>query len=257
VSRLVASAVVLLTACGGSTGSALVRFSAAAGGPADATGGPLAFTSGQGAQLVLDRAHLHLGAVYLNQSVPTSGAAAAPCINPGVYVGEAFGPVELDLLSPALVPFPTSGEGTQTTARTGEVWLTQGDVDALTDSTVILDLAGTATQDGGVYPFTASVTISSNRTPVVSDPALPGASPICHQRIVSPILVDLTPTEGGTLTVRADPRAMFNGLDFTALGPPGAATYAIPDDAAGAGGALFRGLHSNFGVYAFTWADAP
>jgi len=59
------------------------------------------------------------------------------------------------------------------------------------------------------------------------------------------------------LGLRIDPRGMFNGVDFSTLGAPGAASSLIPDTTAGAGGALFRGLHSNFGVYAFTWQSQP
>jgi hypothetical protein len=251
--RLIVLALVV-TGCGGTTGSALVSFSATASGPADATGGALAFTSGFGADVVLTLARLHLGAVYLNQSVPASGAAAGPCVSPGIYVGEAFGPLDVDLLSPTAQPFPVRGEGTQTAARTAEVWLTQGDVNADTDSTVILEVAGTAQQGGQPYPFTGAVTISANRKANVTSPALPGASPICHQRIVTPILVDLTPTNGGTLHLQVDPRPMFDGVDFTALGAAGVPSYVIPDDSAGAGGALYRGLHANACVYTFTWS---
>ena len=244
----------VLAGCGGTTGSALVTFSAVASGPADANGAPLSFTAGSGAQVTLTHALLRFGAVYLNQSVPLSGAASTPCISPGIYVAEAFGPVAVDLLSPKPVSFPAQGEGTQTAAKTAEVWLTGGDVNADSDPTVILEVAGTAQQSGQTYPFTAAVTIGANRKPNVTSPAFPGANPICHQRIVTPILVSMTPTEGGTLTLRIDPRPMFNAVDFSTLsGPP----YQIPDDPSGAGGQLFRGLLSSSGVYAFSWSNGP
>ena len=244
----------LVAGCGGTTGSALVTFNAAASGPADANGGPLSFTTGVGAHVTLTRAVLRFGAVYLNQSVPLSGAASTPCIAPGIYVGEVFGPMALDLLSSQPVPFPTQGEGTETAAKTAEVWLTGGDINADVDSTVILDVAGTAEQGGQTYPFSGAVTIGTNRKPNVTSPAFPGANPICHQRIVTPILASLTPTQGGTLTLRVDPRPMFNAVDFSTLaGPP----YQIPDDATGAGGALFRGLLASSGVYAFSWSNGP
>jgi hypothetical protein len=244
----------VVAGCGGTTGSALVSFDAVASGPLDANGEALSFTTGVGAQVTLTHALLRFGAVYLNQSVPLSGAASGPCISPGIYVAEAFGPMTVDLLSPRPVPFPTRGEGTETRAKTAEVWLTGGDVNADADSTVIVDVAGTAQQGGQTYPFTAAVTIGSNRKANVTSPAFPGSSPICHQRIVTPILVDLTPTEGGTLSLRIDPRPMFNAVDFSTLaGPP----YRIPDDATGAGGALFRGLVSSSGVYTLAWSSAP
>jgi hypothetical protein len=258
--RVSAILALALLGCGNTTtGSALVTFTGVASGPSDATGDPLSFTNGFGADVTLTRARLHLGAVYLNQSVPSSGAAAVPCISPGIYVGEVFGPLDIDLLSSSPEPFPTPGEGTETTAKTAEVWLSGGDINAADDPTVILDVAGSATQDGQEYPFTGSVTIGSNRLPTTSNPALPGANPICHQRIVTPILVDLTPTNDGTLVLQIDPRAMFVALDFSTLtqtsdDPP---NYEIPDTTEGAGQALFKGLTANAGVYAFAWQTVP
>lgn len=244
----------LLAGCGGSTGSGLVTFSGAASGPRDADGGPLSFTTGSGTPITLTKAELHLGAVYLNQSVPLSGAGAEPCVSTGIYAAEVFGPIDVDLLSPSPVKFPTTGEGTETEAKAAEVWLTEGDVNATEDTTVILDVEGTANQAGTSFPFTASITIGSNRTPAITNPAMPSANPICHQRIVAPILVDITPTNRGTLALEVDPRKMFNAVDFTKAtqvsdSPP---AYEIPDDSAAPGGALFSGLKSS-AAYSFTW----
>lgn len=249
LARSLALCLVALAGCGDTTGSALVTFAAVAGGPLEGVG---PFTTGLGYDVTLDRARLHVGAVYLNQTVPTSGAQGTSCVLPGVYVAEVFGPVDVDLLSPEVVPFPTAGEGTQTEAKAAEVWLTGGDIDALDDPTVIFDVAGTATRAGASYPFTASVSIGKNRAVPVQNPALPGAYPICRKRIVSPIPVDLVPTDGGTLELRVDPRGAFNGVDFAALEPTGG-VYVVPDEAGGVGGALFKGLYSNAGVYAFAW----
>lgn len=253
--RAVVLSSLLLVGCGGSTGSGLVTFEGTASGPSDLDGGPLSFMSGIGAAVTLTKADLHLGAVYLNQSVPLSGAAAEPCISTGVYVAEIFGPIDVDLLSSSSVRFPTSGEGTETEAKTAEVWLTDGDVNAAEDPTVILDVEGSADQAGQTYPFTASVTIGSNRTPQVTNPAMPSANPICHKRIVSPIAVDITPTNGGTLELVIDPRPMFNAVDFSKATrvsemPP---AYQIPDTSDGPGGSLFQGMTADFGVYSFTW----
>ncbi len=244
--------------CGGTTGSALVTFSGEASGPSDSTGGPLSFRTGAGADVTLTKARLHVGAVYLNQTVPASGAAAEPCISPGIYVAELFGGVDVDLLSPEPVAFPSRGEGTATTARTAEVWLVGGDVNASDDATHILEVEGNASQGGASYPFTAVVSIGANRKPQVSNTAMPGANPICHQRIVTPILVDVTPKPGGTLALQIDPRPMFAAVDFAKTSEvsnaPG--TYEIPDTSSGAGGALFKGLTASFGVYAFSFRGA-
>jgi hypothetical protein len=247
-------AALLLAACGGTTGSNLVSFRAMAGGAADATS-PLTFDTAAGYHVSLTRARLRIGAVYLNQSTVNSGAGPAPCILPGIYVAEAFGPVTVDLLSPVLQPFPTLGEGTATPAKTAEVWLTGGDVNARTDPTVIFDVAGTATKGGVAYPFQGTITISDNWGIPTPNPALPGANPICKQRIATPILVDFTPTDGGLLTLRIRPSGMFQDLDFATLSPaPGSSTLAIPDGPAGAGSNLHKGLLANSGVYEFSWS---
>jgi len=253
--RSLALSVFFLIGCGGTTGSALVTFAATASGPADATGGPLSFTSGSGAQVTLTSATLHIDAVYLNQAVPVSGAAEQPCILPGIYVAQVFGPLDVDLLSPSSQAFPTQGEGTQTPAKTAEVWLTGGDINAAADPTVIFSVAGTAVQNSQTFPFTAKITIGANRQPAVTNPAMPGANPICHERIVTKILVNVTPTNLGTLVLTVDPRPMFNSVDFTTLTQVSTTPllYQIPDTSAGPGGALFDGLKANYGVYAFAW----
>ena len=257
------ASLLFMCGCGGTTGSALVTFSGEASGPSDASGRPLSFKTGSRADVTLTKAKLHLGAVYLNQSVPASGAAAEPCISPGIYVAELFGGLDVDLLSHQPVAFPSVGEGTETAARTAEVWLVgnaRGDVNASDDSTPILEVEGDATQDGAAYPFSATVTIGANRKPKVTNAALPGANPICHQRIVAPILVDITPTRGGTLSLQIDPRPMFDAVDFAQATQISDAplAYEIPDTTAGAGGALFKGLTASFGVYSFSFrAPAP
>jgi hypothetical protein len=245
---------ILVAACGGTTGSNLVSFRAMVGGAADATV-PLSFDTSAGYHVSLTRAQLLIGALYLNQSTVNPGAGPAPCILPGIYVAEAFGPVTVDLLSPVLRTFPTLGEGTETPAKTAEVWLTGGDINAKTDPTVIFDAAGTAMKGGTAYPFQATLTISDNWAIPVSSPGLPGANPICKERIATPIKVDLTPTNGGLLTLRIHPSGMFQRVDFATLSPAtGSSTLAIPDAALGAGFELHKGLLLNSGVYEFSWS---
>jgi hypothetical protein len=257
------SAALALAACGGTTGNALVTFSARASGPADATGGPLTFSNGFGTQVTLTRAHLTLGAVYLNQNVPVSGAAVTPCILPGTYVGQVFGPVAIDLLSSAPVAFPGQGQGTATPARVAEIWLTSGDIDAIDDDEPVLEVEGTfVTAAGDAAPFSGTVTIGANRARVITNPALPGANPICHQRIVGPVPVSITPTQDGVLTLTVDPRLMFSAVDFSTLTSPSPPAgdnpvRVIPDVSVGAGTALYKGLIANSGVYAVGWLPGP
>jgi hypothetical protein len=236
-----------LSACVETTGSGLVTFTTRAGG-FDGVTSPLAFDSGSGFHVTLTRAQERIAAVYLNQGQPSSGAGATPCILPGIYGAEAFGPVTLDLLSPTLQDFPNPGEGTADPTQTAQVWLNGGDIDATDDDTHVLEVEGTAMRGGTTWPFSGAITIGANRALPVMNPALPGANPICHQRIVTPIVAALLPATGGALELRVDVRGMFNGVDFSKLTTP-----EIPDTNAGAGEALFKGLLSNAGVYSLTW----
>jgi hypothetical protein len=241
-----------LAACG-TTGSALVTFGGVAGGPNDLVAGQ-PFVTGAGYSVALSEARLHLGAIYLNQDNPLSGKGDSGCVLPGIYVAQIFGPLDLDLLSSTMVSFPNRGEGTETVALTAEVWLLEGDIDAPDSQTVVLDVAGTATRGTTQWPFTASVTIGQNRAKPAPNVAMPGANPICKQRIVTPIAPvggSLTPTNGGQLSLRVDPRAMFDGVDFSLL--DGAPPFVIPDALGGISDQLFNGLRSSTTVYSISF----
>ena len=224
-----------LVACAGTTGSGLVAFPAYAAGPGDATS-PLAFDLSSGFHVVLTTATLHLGAVYLTASASKAGSQSTSCVEPGRYVAEVAGSVDVDLLSPDPTPFSVEGSGTADEALTGEIWLTGGDVNDETDPTTLVTLAGTATRGSSTYPFEAKVTISSNR----SKPQ-PGLNPLCKRRIVevSPIATTVSP--GASLVVRVDPRGWFNAIDFSKLDleSTSPALYRIPDsDDSGTAGAV-------------------
>lgn len=204
-------------ACIGTTGGELVAFDALAGGPAAHDGGAYAFETGRGYGVRLDLATIHVGALYLNQSQPTSVSRDTSCVLAGIYVGELTEGLDVDLLSGALVPFPVEGSGTSERARTAEVWLSGGNIDAQSDPTIIARVAGEATRGGERWPFEGSITISTNRQKPAPDPALPGSEPICKQRVVSPIPVDLELSDGGTLVLRVDPARWFDNVDFAQL----------------------------------------
>jgi hypothetical protein len=249
------------SACVGTSGSDLFFFDASAAGPLDADPArPFAFTTGRGYRVTLTRAKVHLGAVYLNRAFPVSGAQETSCFLPGLYVAQVTRGLDVDALSPDPQPFPTKGEALEEHAVAAEVALTGGDVSALEDTTVILDVAGAADQDGASYPFEGALTIGTNRAVPANDPSQPGKNPICKQRIVSPIPVDLTPREGGRLLVRVDPRAFFTNVDFAALdkvsdAPP---LYRFRDETVEQPNVnLYQGLKAREGAYAFSWIDAP
>lgn len=237
----VAAFVLALAGCG-TTGGDLVTFDVVAEG----VPGARSLDTGLGWHVALTRAHLHLGAVYLNLAVPISGSQETVCILPGIYTAEELAPLDVDVLDPTAQPFPQPATGTNDEARTGEVWLTGGDVNADADSTVIADLAGTATNATTTLPFTATITIgTANRGIPGSDPSQPSQHPICKQRIVSPIPIDLRPHDGGTLVVAIDPRTWFANVDFTALVPDGGGGFVFPDTNTNAASQnLFTGLRA-------------
>jgi len=248
------------TACRSTTGGDIVTFRAALAGPEDAPAGsgPLAFRTRRGFDVELRVARLYVGAIYVNQSVPSSGSDDAHCILHGTYVGQAFGPVEVDLLSSTPTELAAEGEGTTYPAKAGGVWL--GDDRPFDEGTApkVLELRGTASRDGQSYPFEAIVSIGRNRLSVSANPALPGQNPICGQRIVSPIPVSLTLTRGGRLLVRVDPRNMLANVDFSALLPaldtPN--LYRFRDETSGpAEIALYDGLRAKSGTYLFEWRN--
>jgi len=244
----------LCTSCVGTTGGQVIDFEAAAAGPPDANG-ELDFTNGRGWQITLTSATLHVGAMYLVEALPTSGAQATSCILPSTYVAEVTDGLDVDLLSSAPQTFPTRGHGTTSLALAGQVWLTQGLVDSAEQSAPILALAGTAARDSDVRPFTAQVTISaSNRTPNASDS--PFANPICKQRVVSPIATTVQVEDRGGLLLRVDPRLLFVNVDFDALSPsPDGEVYAFKDDSSDQPSVnLYQNLHAAGGLYSFSWS---
>jgi hypothetical protein len=262
---LAACAAVSYVGCVGTTGGEIVTFPAAAAGPEDASSGqPLEFTTDRGWHVVLTRATLHVGALYLDQSMPVSGSQGTSCILPGTYVAQVTSGRDVDLLSPQPQPFPAEGQGTTVPpALVGQVWLTGGDIDAASDTTPILVVAGTADQSGTAIPFTGKITMGSNRQ--ASGTELAGASPICKQRIVSPIPTSIAVSARGGLLLRIDPRFLFVNVDFSQLTKV-ANAYEFSDDPSSAeytqpSRNLYLNLHSSgvphqhAALYAFSWSD--
>jgi hypothetical protein len=256
-----ASSSLVLCACLGTTGNTIVHFRAAAAGPADAVAAaPLEFTTDIGWHVVLSKAVLHVGAMYLTEAIGSSAHSASPCIAPSTYVAEvttdagATAGIDVDILSPTLRYFPNLGEGTNLEAKAGQVWLTGGDVNQKDDPTTILHIEGTADKGGRSVAFIGDLTIGENRITPPTDATKPGSPPTCSWRIVSPIAVDLVPEDGGTLLLRVDPRNLFIGIDFSTLqeisqSPP---QYAFANNGSN-DRPLYQQLHSAGSVYQFSW----
>jgi hypothetical protein len=249
-----------LCACGGDTGGARVTFHAAAAGPADAVAGQaLVFANDAGYEVTLTTARLRIGGVYLNRSVPISGAQAQSCVLPGIYSGQVTTPLVVDVLSPSPQSFAANGDGTADPSHSAEVWIFGTDPFATDDTTPIADVAGTAVKGAASISFTGQITIGQNRATVPpANPALPGQDALCTKRIVRGIGVDFTLAQGGTLLVRVDPRKWFSAVDFAELPPadplhpdPTQRKFAdAPDDSADVN--LFSGMHAT-DAYTFNW----
>jgi hypothetical protein len=265
---LAALLLVLAPSCTGTTGYELVSFYAAAVGPDNAVAGkPYQFTNDHGFAITLSSAVIHVGALYLDESVPTSGQQQEPCVLPGTYVGEVRGGSDFDMLSPTPQLFPVAGDGSTIPASTGQVWLTHGDVFTAADPLPVLTLAGVATKAGvGPIHFQAGVTIDNDRSPAPSNTALPGESPICLQRIVTPILVDVTLAQAGTLLLHLDPSALFVNVDFSGFlscescqttNDDGSTTYMFTNDTTNQPSInLYKNLTAAGSLYHFEWQPA-
>lgn len=261
-------AVAAAAGCGDSTGNALVRFRAQGAGVERDVSEPLRFTNDQGWAVTLTEARMALGPVYLNTVPPLEARRwRAPSIDrllpalgdlliapawadgsdqlgAGRVVAQVTSQVEVDLLSPTPVPFTAGGDGTSDPARSAEVWLYNRS--SLRDAAV--RVAGVARKDDVEVPFAGAV---------VADASLVTSSaPLDVARRVRGIPVDITAREGGTLTLRVDPRPWFRGASFDAL-------TANPVDAEGrhpftpadnVGRAVLNNVRLSRGVYALTFA---
>lgn len=257
--RLALVAAWIAASCNRSTGGEITEFEAFAAGPEGLEPGqPYVFENDRGFTVTLTRAIVRVGAVYMNESVPTSVSSDTSCYLAGLYVAEVPGGFDIDALDPGLQPFPVPGFATTDRARTGELWLSGGDLEADNDTTVILDIEGEAERVGEVFPFEAQLTIGDNRREPADDPAQPGSRPICKQRVVTPLELDITPTVGGRLVLRIDPARWFSNVAFDRLEQVGSSPprYRFRDDSEDQPSRnLFHGLRANAGVYQLTWEE--
>jgi hypothetical protein len=265
----------LLASCTGTTGYDLVSFYAAGEGAADAKPGqPYTFTSDR-FRISLTKAVMHVGAMYLDQSLPTSGAAESTCTLPGTYVGEVRAGRDIDMLDPSPqsfsnLPGESPGNGSTIPAAVGQVWLSGPDVNSTAAQTApgtilpaVLVVEGTAvdTTDAKAFPFAGSISIQPSGAP--ANKALPGANPICQQRIVSQIRVDITLSQSGTLVLHLDPKPLFTKVDFSEFAAPISTDpllYGFQDngmnDTDQPSRALYANLRASGPVYQFEWKQA-
>jgi hypothetical protein len=217
----------------GTTGDVLISFTPYAAGAPNAgqpfvvSGGP---GTGQTYSVQLTSASMYIGAAYFDES-PTSTSFDAPvCNTADVFAAQVPGGVQVNLLSTEPQEFAVYGSGSADVALSWDLWLTNGDINEPND-TPTATITGTATlvsDPTKVYSFGAIVSINPGesgagaRGTPASDPALPGAYPICKERILQLGGLDLKFYQGGTLYVTVDPRGWFaatGGIDFPNLEP--------------------------------------
>lgn len=241
--------------CVGTTGGELLELRAYAAGPSGAAGS-LSFQNSLGYEVELTEARLFVGGIYLNRSRPVSVSSDTSCSLAGIYVAEVLSGRDVDLLSGEPQAFPSMGFATTERAQTGEVWLSAGDVNQASSSTLVLRVAGRAARSGRSVPFEGKLSIGQNRIVATTDAGLPGQHPICKQRIVSPIALDLKPSPERSLLLRVDPRAMFANVDFETLSERDGTRYFADQTGVDQGSDnLYAGLRRSSGVYEFGWLE--
>jgi hypothetical protein len=231
--------------CTGTTGDALITFTAYASGSPSASKPFQTYLEGGGStpafSVQLTMARMHIGALYFDESPPSTGFDTPECITPDIYAAQVPGPVDLDLLSTAPQEFSVYGSGSADVALSWDIWLTDGagqvdDIDATMNQIPSVELAGVATRLSDPrqsYAFGAVVSINQTESGAGArlmqpTPALPGEYPICKQRILQLGGIHLPFQQGGKLMMTVDPTAWFKiaNIDFSNLDPTTGASNA-------------------------------
>lgn len=219
----------LTAGCGDTTGLRRVTFAARAGGFEHA--GPATFTTRAGWTVTLTEAAAAVGPVYLNSLepiacdgcqaratldalsnffVPRAWAHGEAHLGAGQIVAQVTRQVVVDVLSPALVAIPGGGDGLDLRARTAEAWLYNHD-GATRGAAIRVAGVASRTVDGSTAEVPFSGALSADESITTAQ------APLDVARRVRGIPVDITPEDGGALTIRVDPRGWFDGADFSEL----------------------------------------
>jgi TonB family protein len=222
----------LAFACAGSAGGDRYEFEAFAGGAARTGPGPLTFTNDKGWETTLAQCSVTFGPVYLNTVAPLSGqqtwlgrwllpwahAEGASHLENGRVVGQVLQQISINALSPDLRSFG-AGEMTQETVRTAEIGFYPPPGVAI-DQTKIdqaaVDVIGSASKDGVTVRFRGRLVLDDAWLPDPK-PGAPGAASVLALRLVRGIPAGFTPSRGGKLEIRVDPKVLFAGADFSSL----------------------------------------
>jgi hypothetical protein len=287
----VAACAALTTAgCAGSTGNQRIEFDARVGGIERDPKRPFAFENAAGWNIKLTQATVTLGPVYLNVAapldqgsvgqvaptlrgaagrfyewlIPSAHASGDEFLGGGRVVGEVLGQVTFDALSPQLQYFPVRGTVTQEYVQTADVWFYPKpgeNPEAEKISTQAVDVAGVAERDNVQVKFRGTLTLDASWLPDAA-PGSRDAQTMSSVRKVRGIPGGFYPSEGGTLDIRFDVRALFRGADFSNLAtaptaPDGAKLLVqgkvAPKTTDQVMTNMYQGLKSSRGTYAVRW----
>ena len=224
----------LAAACAGTAGGDRFVFEARAGGAARDGAGPLTFTNDKGWETTLTQCNVTFGPVYLNAVAPLTGqqtwlgrwllpfahADGSSHLEGGRVVGEVLAQITVNALSPSLDRLG-AGVTTVEAVRTAEIGFYPPSgvpIDQAEIEQAALDVRGSATRGGVTVRFRGAIVLDDAWLPDPK-PDAPGAASILALRLVRGVPASFTPSRGGTLEVRVDPKALFMGADFATLDP--------------------------------------
>ena len=272
------SAASLPAGCAGTTGGKRFTFDAKIGGTAGGSANTFEFVNERGWTITLTKADVVLGPVYLNVVTPLSGgqesllnrfvknayADSNDHLEGGRVVGEVLAQVKFNALSSDLVTFPSQGTITEEQVRTTDLWFYPApgvSPDTTKIDTVALDVAGLASQGGTSMRFRGALTLNEAWL-AESGSGSHASQSIASIRRVRGISSRFLPTEGGSLEVRLDIRALFRGADFSNLdaNPVDAdGTKVLVQSKTGSVTTdqvmtnLYQGLRSSTGTFTIRW----
>lgn len=234
-----------LASCGDDSTILRVTFDANAAGFARAAAGPATFRTAQGWDVTLTDAKLSIGAMYFRNAAPDDG----PAPYDGRAVAQVLTGFVVDALDPQPRAIPNGGNGTTEAVMVGEVRF-----DAASSGPIarggryaVAYVAGTATRGADMVTFAGTVQLGN-------DPARTDYQSASDRRL-SLLAVSFTPRQGGALTLRVSPARWFDQLDFSTLGPAGAATRDLSSTTVAL---QFRnGVAAARDAFLFQWTDPP
>ncbi len=271
------AAIAMSFGCAGTTGTRKIAFEAYAQGTES---GRSPFTNERGFEVLLSKATVTFGPVYLNVVSPrqsssgpdtffrrlvegTAHAAGEDHLGSGRVVGEVLGQVTFDALSDSRIRFPVPGVVTNENVRTVDLWFfpASGQDPETKRVPAALTVEGVARRDGRSIPFRGALVLDDSWLPDAKVGSRE-ARTLADIRRLRGISASLVPTEGGALEVSLDVRALFRGADFDALEAnpidSDGARRLVQGKATGADQVmtnLFQGLKSSSGVWTVRWNE--